>query len=91
MKRTELRESNQSLQVLTNQLTNFNSEVSKKLTKAKQMFLLSLVSTFYLFYCLIIFFYSNLWRTKCTEDLRIQSASFYPKAVINKVYFIFIT
>ena len=87
----ELRESDQSPQVLINQLINFYPEVSKKMTKVNNKFLLSMLSTIYLFYCLIIFFYSNLWKTKCTEDLRIQSASFYPKAVINKMYFIFIT
>ena len=87
----ELRESDQSLQVLINQLIYFYPEVSKKPSKEKTKYLLSMLLSIYLFYRLIIFFYSDLWRTKCTEDLWIQSASFYPKAVINKVYFIFIT
>ena len=52
----ELRESDQSPQVLINQLINFYPEVSKKMTKANNKFLLSMLSTIYLFYCLIIFF-----------------------------------
>ena len=87
----ELRKLDQSLQVLTNQLISFYQEVSKKQTKEKTKFLLSLLSTVYLFYCLTIFFYSDLRMTKCAEDQWIRSASFYPKAVINKVYFIYIT
>ena len=87
----ESRELDKSLQVLTNQLISFYQEVSKKQTKEKPKFLLSLLSTIYLFYYLTIFFYSDLRMTKCTEDQWIQSASFYPKAVINEVYFIFIT
>ena len=87
----ELRKLDESLQVLTNQLMSFYQEVSKRQTKEKTKFLLSLLSTIYLFYRLIIFFYSDLRMTKCAEDRWIQSASFYPKAVITKVYFIFIT
>ena len=87
----ELRKLDQSLQVLTNQLISFYQEVSKKQTKEKTKFLLSLLSIIYLFYRLTFFFYSDLRMTKCAEDQWIQSASFYPKAVINKVYFIYIT
>ena len=87
----ETRELDTSLQVLIIQLISFYQEVSKKQTKEKTKFLLSLLSIIYLFYRLTFFFYSDLRMTKCAEDRWIQSASFYPKAVINKVYFIYIT
>ena len=75
----ELRISDQSPQVLTDQLTYFYPEVGKKLTKVKTKFLLSLLSAVYLFYYLTIFFIVNCGGQSVLKTCRSKVQVFFRK------------